>query len=172
MIPKLTPAEKRQAARKQYQQIAEDRRDSLRDILKTLARYVGAMNAAFAIGAAGFIAQNTISSSFATAIFIIGLVGVTFGAWTLIGATAMIGRSIGTLREEWRPILEGRKPYLVARIRTKHDRQSSKKRIVKILNESLRTISPVEIILASGIQYAAICAALNVVLSIVAVCNI
>lgn len=187
-VSKPTPAERRATARAKYdnQKVKLDK--VMLGLGSSLAKYVGAMNAGFAITSIGVISQLPAcreTPGILVAIFVIGMIGVLLGAVAIVGTIGVIDHLKDELDDEWRDIVRGRE-YWVQKPIPEREKESSFTRLQRRIEEGLpqgkswaEIFVPddtrafrIIIFMSTGIQYAGFCALINVVLSLIAISNI
>lgn len=186
-VPKLTPAERRAAARERYEDKLLKLNTLKIGIASSLAKYVGATNAGFAITSIGVISQLPACeevSGLLVAIFTFGILGVILGAVAIVGTMGAFEYLTDEFKDEWRDVLRGRE-YLVTKSMPEREDESAYKRLNRRIDAGMEEgkswaeiLLPndvkgfrIIILMCAGVQYAGVCALINVVLSLIAVSN-
>ncbi len=134
LIPKLTPAEKRHAARKQYEKTSRRTIDMKLDLTRVMLKYIAAINAGFVIGSAGLISKFIDGNgppSIAVAIFIIGILGIANGLYMLFAVNNLMIAVSRQSREKWHDIIHKFQPYMHDTVDLPEPREGFKERVVR-----------------------------------------
>lgn len=110
MFPKQTPAERREDNERKYSELLRRNVDKYEANVLSLAKYLGAMNATFAIGSAAFIARSPVDAEallYLKVIFVIAIIGVVSGMWALLRIVKLSRDNLKRFRQRWFMMLSG-----------------------------------------------------------------